>query len=122
MKVSLNRSLYVSRDRQILTLSWATMTAPRLPRIFVPAGMIGVPVRVDHEPHRIRIEGRDRGRDLIGERRMVVDQDIAVFAVAEADVSAGAEQDGHTWRKLLDLDLDLRPVALLGGRRRSDEQ
>ena len=71
------------------TLSWARITAPARAEILVPAAMIPVPVGVDHEADRIGIERRDRGEDLRSQRRiLIVDEDVAVLAVGEADIAA----------------------------------
>ena len=77
--------------------------------ILVPAGMIAMPVGVDHEADRIGIERAHRRDDPLGRRRiLVVDQDVAVGAVGEADIAAAAEQDRDAGRDPLDADLGRR--------------
>ena len=81
----------------------------------VAAGMVAMPVGVDDEADRIGIDGGDRGEDPVAHRRiLIVDDDVAVGAVGQADIAAGAEQDGDSGRDLLDLHLDLGKVLLRG--------
>jgi hypothetical protein len=84
----------------------------------VAAGMVEMPMGVDDEAHRVRIHGRDGRQDLVVQRReLIVDDDVAVLTVGEADIAARAEQDGDSRGDLLDLDLDLREVLLSRGGR-----
>ena len=93
------------------------------PKILVPAGVIEMPVGVDHEADRVGVERRDCRRDLVGERReLVVDDDVAVLAVGQANIAAGAEQHRHTGRNALHLDLDLGVILLLGCGRRGQKR
>ncbi len=97
------------------------MIEPRLPKILVPAGMVEMPVGVDHESDRVGIEGRDRSGDLVAERsELVVDDDVSVLPVGKADIAARFEQDGDAWSQPLHLDLHLAVILL--GRSRSSEE
>ena len=88
-----------------------------LAEILVSAGMVAMPMSVDDEADGIAVERRDRGGDLVGQRReLIVDDDVAVFAIGQADIAACAEQDGDAGRETLDLDLDLVEILCRGGR------
>jgi hypothetical protein len=64
---------------------------------------------------------RTGGRDLVGQRReLVIHQDVAVLAITQPDIAAGAEQHGDAGCDLLHAYLDLREV-LLGGCWRSEK-
>ena len=92
--------------------------------ILVPAGMIAMPVGVDDEADRIGIERAHRGEDPLGQRRiLIVDQDVAVGAVGEADIAAAAEQHGDAGRDPLDADLGTASHGrLLGHGRRGERE
>jgi hypothetical protein len=92
-----------------------------LAQCLVPAGVVAMPVRVDDEADGIGIDRFHRRFDLGHQRReLVVDEDVAVRAMRQADVSARAEQHRDARCHLLDLDLDLGIVLLRGGRRGED--
>ena len=85
-----------------------------LAEVLVAAGVIDVPVRVDHEAHRLGAQLRERLLDLGRQRReLVVDDDDAVLADRRADVAAGAGEHVDALRQLLRLDDDLAEVLLL---------
>jgi hypothetical protein len=89
----------------------------------VAAGMVAMPMRVDHEADRIRIDGAHRGENLVGQRReLVVHQRISVLAIGQADIAAGSEQHGHAGRDALHLDLDLGEILLRSRARGHGEQ
>ena len=51
-------------EMRVRTLRCATMTAPLFDHRLVAAGMVAMPVGVDHEADRIGIDGGDGGGDL----------------------------------------------------------
>ena len=59
------------------------------PETFVTAGVVTMPMGIDHEAHRLRVQARHSSGNLVGERRkLVIHQDVAVLAVRQANISA----------------------------------
>jgi hypothetical protein len=84
-----------------------------LAEILVAAGVIAVPVGVDHEPHRLIGDLTERGEDPVGERRvLIVHQNHAVLAHRDADVPARALEHVDPVGELGALDLDLGEIGL----------
>ena len=68
-----------------------------LAHVLVAAGVIEVPVRVEHEPHGLRRDRLDGGEDLRRQRReLVVDDERRVIADDEPNVPARADE--HVYR------------------------
>ena len=94
----------------------------------VAAGVVAVPVGVEHELELAGARALQRGADLVGERReLVVDDEDAVVARRDADVAARALQHVDVAGDLGRLDLHLREVPLLrrggaGGQRQQQER
>ncbi len=111
-----------SIDMRARTLSWATMTVPARPRfsfppLWSPCQWVLITKRIGSGS-----SAAHRRDDALGRRRiLIVDQDIAVGAVGEADIAAAAEQDGDAGRDPLDADLGRRR-RLVGERGRGGEQ
>jgi hypothetical protein len=82
----------------------------------VAVGVVEVPVRVEHDPRRSRVE-RGQGRlDLLaGRNHPVIDEEDTVLAHTDADVSTGAGQHEDAVDDLRRPDLDLGGV--LGAKR-----
>ncbi len=93
----------------------------RLAEVLVAARVVAVPVGVEHEADRPVADLRDRGHDLLGQRRvLVVDQEDAVRAGRDADVATPAHQHVDAVGDLDRLDLDVLHVLL--SRRRSGQR
>jgi hypothetical protein len=87
--------------------------------ILVAAGVVEMPMRVQHESNGLRRERRDRGLDLRRERRVfVVDQKDRVFTHRQAHVAAGAGEHVHALSQGSRADLDR--VEVLGRQRCGD--
>ena len=83
--------------------------------VLVAAGVIPVPVGVDHEAHRALRQLRHGRVDLVGERReLVVDDERAIVAHREADVAARPGEHRDAGRERRRHDLDLGKVLILG--------
>ena len=88
--------------------------------VLVAARVVAVPVSVDHEPYRLRCDGRDRGLDPVSERRvLVIDDEGVVLANGEPDVSARTLEHVDARHHRDNGDLDLREI-LLGAQRGYD--
>ena len=90
--------------------------------ILVPAGMVAVPVGVDDEAVGSGSTRPHRGDDPVGEGgELIVDDDIAVLAVGQADIAARAGQDGDAGRDPLDPDLRRSSRAAVRSGRRGEQ-
>ena len=113
---SRRRSRVIALDQAIADMVMGHNEDTGLAEILVAAGMIAMPVGVDHIFHRFGTKILHGGVDLAGQRgKLVVDQHSAIGTIRNADIAAGAEQYGDSIRQRLGLDLDLgEPVAFLG--------
>ena len=114
--VRLNSLMNCSTDIRLRTFSCATMTAPRLAEVLVPAHVVAVPVRVQDEA------------DRLGRRAAIAALILSVSGAywsstrktpsgpaRDADVAAGAGEHPEAVGDLFGLDLDLAEVLLGGG-------
>jgi hypothetical protein len=70
--------------------------------ILVAARVVAVPVCVEHKLHRLLTHGRDRGENLLGQRReLVIHEKRSVVSDAEADVASRAGQHVHARAQML---------------------
>ncbi len=77
-------------------------------QVLVAAGVIAVPVGVEHEADRPGLDRRHRRLDLLGQRReLIVDQEHSVLAGRDPDVAPLPDQhvDARRHRHRLDDDL-----------------
>ena len=96
-----------------------------LAKILVAAGVVEVPVRIEHELHRLVGDALESGPDLFGQRCvLVVDDEDSIISGAHADVAAHALQHVNRSRNFGDFDFDLGKIRLLlgGGGNRKKQQ
>ena len=86
-----------------------------LAKMFVPAGMITMPMRVDHIFRWRRTQLLYRRFDLHRERgELVIDQHRCIRAMADPDISARSKQHGYARSDLFGLDCDIVKITLGG--------
>ena len=79
----------------------------RLAKIFIPAAMVAMPVRVDKISHRLRAQRRHSRLDLWSQRsKLVINQHRAVGTIRHSDITALPHQNSDTFGQFLGLDLD----------------
>ena len=94
--------------------------AAALPQVLVAAGVVEMPVGVQHEPDGARLNALDRLDDGGRQGRvLVVHHEDAVFAGAYADVAAAALQPPYTAGDVRGRDGELLAVLLGGGNARN---
>jgi hypothetical protein len=89
----------------------------RLPQVLVAAGVVAVPVGVEHEADRPVGERGGSGPDLVRQGRvLVVDEERPVRTESQRQVPAPAGDQRQAGGERRRLDRDLRRVHLLRGR------